>query len=54
MALIGKAVLVEMFANGSHIHVFSPGAGVDNPLGSNIFHQQYYLVNSALCCMFPH
>ena len=45
-ALIGQAVSVEkMFENGGHIHVFSPGARTDNPLGSNIFHKQYSLVN---------
>ena len=39
MALIGQAVSVEkMFENGGHIHVYSPGAGADNPLGTNVFH----------------
>ena len=38
-ALIGQAVLVEkMFENGRHIHVKSPGAGADTPLGSICFH----------------
>ena len=31
--LIGQAVSVEMFANGGHIYVYSPGAGENNPLG---------------------
>ena len=39
LALIGQAVSVEkMFENGGHIHVYSPGAGADNPLGTNVFH----------------
>ena len=24
--------------SGGHIQVYSPGAGADNPLGSNVFH----------------
>ena len=27
----------KIFENGGHIHVYSPRAGADNPLGSNIF-----------------
>ena len=39
LALIGLAVSVEkMFENGGHIHVYSPGTGADNPMGSNLFH----------------
>ena len=38
-----------MFENGGHIHVYSPRAGVDNPLGSNFFHEQYYSVDLVLC-----
>ena len=37
MALIGQAVLEEVFENGSHIHVYSPGAGADNPPGVKLF-----------------
>ena len=34
LALIYQAVLEkEIFENGCHIHVYSPGAGADNPLG---------------------
>ena len=34
MALIGQAVSVKnMFENNGHIHVYSPRAGADNPLG---------------------
>ena len=36
---VGQAVSVEkMFEIGGHIQVYSPGAGADNPLGSNFFH----------------
>ena len=28
----------KMFENNCHIHVYSPRAGADNPLGSNCFH----------------
>ena len=41
-----------MFENNGHIHVYSPRAGADNPLGSNYFHLQYYSVNLVLCCKF--
>ena len=31
----GQAASVEkMFENGGHMHVYSPGAGADNPMGS--------------------
>ena len=35
----------ELETNG-HVHVYSPGAGADNPLGSNLF----YNVSIVLCC----
>ena len=50
-ALIGQAVSEKMFENNGNVHVYSPGAGADNPLGS-FFHKQYYLVNIVLCCKF--
>ena len=35
LAFIGQGVLEKMiFENDGHIQVYSPGAGVDNPLGS--------------------
>ena len=38
MALIGQAVSKEkMFENNGYVHVYSPGAGADNPLGSFFF-----------------
>ena len=36
--LIGHAVSEKMFENNYYIHVYSPGIGADNPLGSNFFH----------------
>ena len=38
LALTGQAISEKMFENNGHIHVFSPGAGADHLLGSNIFH----------------
>ena len=35
LALIDQTVSVELFENGGHIHVYSPGAGADNPPGVN-------------------
>ena len=37
MALIGQAVSEKMFEYYGQIHVYSPGAGADNPLGSKLF-----------------
>ena len=37
LALIGLAVSEKMFQYYGHIHVYSPGAGADNPLGPNYF-----------------
>ena len=38
MALIGQAVSVEkMFKNGGYVHVYNPGTGAENPLGSILF-----------------
>ena len=33
--LIGQVISEKMFENNGYIHVYSPGAGADNPLGSN-------------------
>ena len=36
--MIGQVVSEKaMFANNGYVHVYSPGAGADNPLGSNVF-----------------
>ena len=32
-------MLKKMFDYFGHIHVYSPGAGADNPLGPNYFHK---------------
>ena len=34
------------------IHVYSPGARADNPLGMKILCQQEHLVTSVICCKF--
>ena len=31
------------FDNNGHIHEYSPGAGADNPLGSNVFQKHFQL-----------
>ena len=37
--VIGQAISEKkMFDNNGYIHVYSPGIGADNPLGSNSFH----------------
>ena len=37
-----------MFVNNGHIHVYSPGAGTDNPLGLFFFHYLNLNLNSLL------
>ena len=40
LALIGEAVSEKMmFKNNGHIHIYSPRAGVDNPLESKFYHK---------------
>ena len=34
------------------IHVYSPGAGADNPMGTKFWSQQEHLVTSVICCKF--
>ena len=34
------------------IHVYSPKAGADNPLGMKFLYQQEHLVTLAICCKF--
>ena len=38
LALIRQVVL-EMFENNGYIHVYSPGAGADNSLGSELLYE---------------
>ena len=33
-------------------HVYSPGAGADNPLGTKFWCQQEHIVTSVICCKF--
>ena len=44
--LIGQAVSEKkLFQYAGNIHVYSLGAGADNPLESNLFHYQHFSVN---------
>ena len=53
MAFIGQGVLEEkMFEYYGHTHVYSPGAGADNPLGTNFFHKHKYSVHLPISCKF--
>ena len=54
LALIGQAVYEKkMFENNGHIHVYSPGAGADNPLASIFFKKNIKSsVNLVICCKF--
>ena len=57
LALIRQAVCERnIFENGGHIHVYSPGAGADNTLWSNVFINTFIQsVESfaANCCKLP-
>ena len=44
--------LFEVFFSHDFIHVDSPGAGADNPLGTLFWCQQEILVTSFICCKF--
>ena len=39
LASIGQAVLEQMFQYHGNLHVYSPGAGADNPQGATFFHK---------------
>ena len=41
-----------MFENNGHIHVESPWAGTDNPLGSNLFQKYISSDNLVISCKF--
>ena len=41
-----------MLENNGHIHVYSTGAGADNPLGSKVFQKYKSSVNLVICCKF--
>ena len=37
-----------MIENNGHIHVYRPGAGADNPMGSNFVRNHKYSINLAI------
>ena len=43
-----SGVREENVKSNGHIHVYSPGAGADNPC----FHKDNYSVNLVFCCKF--
>ena len=51
--LIGRAVSEKMFENYGQIHVYSPGAGADNPLVSFFFHKYKSSVHLHTPSNFP-
>ena len=54
LALIGQGVLEKkIFENGGHIHVYSSGAGADNPLGSNFFINTFSQSIESFAACFP-
>ena len=40
----------KIFANGGHIHVYSPVSGTDNPLGQMLF---IYIIIQSFAAIFP-
>ena len=42
-----------MFENNGYIHVYSPGAGADSPLGSNVFMNSIIQSILAFAASFP-
>ena len=54
VALISQAVLEKrVFENGGHIHVYSPRAGADNPLGSKHFINTFIKLIVYFAASFP-
>ena len=49
LALIGQAILEMIFEYHCDIHVYCPGVGSDQPLGSNLFR----IINLQSICPFP-
>ena len=45
LASIGQVVSEEMFENSANIHVYSPGARADTPLGSIVFQKHESSIN---------
>ena len=51
--LIGQAVSErKVFENNCYVHVYSPWAGADNSLGSNLLQKHKFSVNLVICCKF--
>ena len=46
-----KSDFIHLFFH-DFIHVYSPGAGADSPLGTKLWCQQEHLVTSVICCKF--
>ena len=44
MKLLTRSNSNQMFEYHGHIHVYSPGAGADNPLGPKYFHKHKFSV----------
>ena len=42
-----------MFENNGYVHVYSPGAGADNPLGSNFFINSIIQTKQSIAASFP-
>ena len=51
---IGQVVLEKMYGNNGHIHVYSPGAGADKPLESEVQYEHKHVVTLVICCKFSH
>ena len=55
LALIGQAVMEKtLFENNGHIHVYIPGEGTDNPLGSEVLYKHKYCVTLSFAVSFFH
>ena len=50
-AMVCQALLVNVLKNG-YMHVYSPGAGTDNPLGSEFLYSYESFVTLVICCNF--
>ena len=40
----------KIFENNDHMHVYTPGAGADNPLGSEFSYKNKPVVILVICC----
>ena len=46
-----SSLILYVFFHG-FVHVYSPGAGADNPMGTKYLYQQEHLVTLVICCKF--